>query len=124
VAWELMREVVRNLGRGWGIEASGLQDLGYFIGDAPGPGGMRLRFCARTEKIDPRDHHSPPLGQLRVNGRIWLDDKDLDAEISITLEQSLSAQEMANEIIVRLLPLYAGFLSVVEKHNLELGRQA
>jgi hypothetical protein len=124
VAWDLMREVVRNLGRGWGIEASGLQDLGYFIGDALGLGGMRLRFCARTEKIDALDHNFPPLGQLRVNGRIWLDDKDLGAQVSITLEKSLSAQEMANEIIVRLLPLYADFLSVVEKHNLELRRKS
>ncbi len=124
MAWELMREVVRNLGRDWGIEACGLQDMGYFIGDAHGPGGMRLRFCARTEKLDACDHHFPPLGQLRVNGRIWLDDKDLDAEVSITLDQSLSAQEMANEIIVRLLPLYAGFLSIVEKYHLDFGKTA
>jgi hypothetical protein len=116
--WELMHEVVKNLGRGWTVDASGLQDLGFFAGLASGPDGMRLFFVAPTEKLDPsREHSYPPLGWLRVGGRFHFNDKDLSAELSIMLRESLTVEELANELIVRFLPLYADVLRAVEKDN-------
>jgi len=89
---------------------------------------MRLFFIARTEKLDPcMERGCPPLaplGWLRVDGRLPMDDPCLAATISIMLRESLTVEEMANEIIVPLLPVYAGVLSVVEKHSLELGRKS
>jgi hypothetical protein len=123
--WKLLHEIIKNLGRGWAVDASGLQDLGHFAGLASGPGGMKLFFVARTENLDPCLERSyPPLGWLRVDGRLGLDDADLEVRISITLRETLTAEEMANEIIVRFLPIYAGFLSVVEKQQVEIGRKS
>jgi hypothetical protein len=116
--WELMHEVVKNLGRGWQVDASGLQDLGFFAGAASGPDGMELRFVAPTEKLDPRREHSyPPLGWLRVDGRLHFRDKALSANLSIMLRESLTAEELANELIARFLPFYADVLRAVEKDN-------
>ena len=123
--WELIYEVVKNLGRGWKVDASGLQDLGFFAGRASGPDGMELFFVARTEKLDPsREHSYPPLGWLRVDGRLHFRDKALSANLSIMLRESLTAEELANELIARFLPFYADVLGAVEKHNsqhLEMG---
>lgn len=116
--WELMHEVVKNLGRGWQVDASGLQDLGFFAGVASGPDGMELRFVAPTEKLDPsREHSYPPLGWLRVDGRLNFSDKNLSAGLSITLRDSLPPEEIGNELIARFLPFYANLLGAVEKHN-------
>jgi hypothetical protein len=118
--WELIHRIVRNLGKGWEVGASGLQDLGHNAGSASGPNGMRLFFIARTEKLDPcMEHICPPLGWLRVNGRLHFNDEDLSAKLSIMLRESLSPEEMANEIIVRLFPVYVDFLGAIEKHNLQ-----
>lgn len=118
--WELVHKIVGNLGRGWGVDASGPQDLGHHAGLASGPNGMRLFFIARPEKLDPRvEHICPPLGWLRVDGRLHFNDEDLSARLSIMLRESLSPGEMANEIIVRLFPIYRDFLSAIEKHNLQ-----
>jgi hypothetical protein len=116
--WELMHEVVKNLGRGWQVDASGLQDLGFFAGLASGPEGMQLRFVARTENLDPsREHSYPPLGWMRVDGRRHFRDKDLSAGLSITLREFLTAEETGNELIARFLPFYADVLEAVEQQN-------
>ena len=116
--WELMHEVVKNLGRGWQVDASGLQDLGFFAGRASGPDGMELFFVARTEKLDPsREHSYPPLGWLRVDGRLHFSDKDLSGGLSIELRDSMAPEQLGNELILRFLPLYADVLGAVEKHN-------
>ena len=117
--WELIHKIVRNLGRGWGVDASGLQDLGHYAGLASGPDDMRLFFIARTEKLDPcMERICPPLGWLRVDGRLHFNDEDLSAKLSIMLRESLSPEEMANEITNRLLHIYREFLSFVAKYNL------
>jgi hypothetical protein len=116
--WELMCEVVKNLGTDWQVGASGPQDLGHFAGLASGPGGIRLYFIARTEKLDPcMEHSCPPLGWLRVYGRFNFADEWLESKLSITLQQSLGAEGIANELIVRFLPLYADVVAAVQKHN-------
>ncbi len=116
--WELMHEVIKNLGRGWTVDASGLQDLGFFAGLASGPDGMRLFFAARTENLDSsREHSYPPFGWLRVDGRLHFSDNDLSANLSIELRQTLTPAEIAHEIIARLLPVYSDFLSAVAKRN-------
>lgn len=118
--WELIHQIVKNLGADWEVDASGPQDLGHFAGLTSGPGGMRLFFIARTEKLDPcMERSCPPLGWLRVDGRLRLSDNDLSAEISIMLRESLTAEEMANQLMVRLLPIYADFLDVIVKHSLQ-----
>jgi hypothetical protein len=123
--WEVVHEIVKNLGKGWQVEVSALQDVGVYMAIASGPGSMKLFFIARTEKVERWfEHNCPPLGWLRVDGRLRLADKDLDAKISIMLPESLTADEMANEIIARLLPPYADFLGVVEKNNLETMRKS
>jgi hypothetical protein len=124
--WELIREIVKNLGTGWEASASGPQEMGFSCGLASGPGGMRLFFIgARTEKFDPcMERSCPPLGWMRVDGRFSYLDEPIHAQISITLLESLTAMEMANEIIVRFFPLYADFLGVIAKHHLECGRKS
>ncbi len=127
--WELVHEVTKNLGQDWNVDASGLQDMGCLVGLASGPGGMRLFFIARTEKLDPiMERRCPPLGWLRVDGRLRSSDEDLSAEISMTLPDSITPREMAPQLRVRLLPLYADFLDAIEKRGLrgqlELGDQA
>ena len=118
--WELIHKIVRNLGRGWGVDASGLQDSGEYRGLASGPDGMRLFFIARAEKLDPRmERICPPPGWLRVDGRLHFNDEDLSAKLSIMLRESLSPEEMANEIMVRLFPIYRDFLGAMEKHKLQ-----
>lgn len=118
--WELLHEIIKNLGRGWEVGASGLQDSGEYRGLASGPNGMRLLFIARTEKLDPcMEHICPPLGWLRVDGRLRFNDEDLSGKLSIMLRESLSPGEMANEIMVRLFPIYWDFLGAMEKHNLQ-----
>jgi hypothetical protein len=119
-AWELVHKIVGNLGRGWRVDASGLQDSGEYRGLASDPNGMRLFFIARTEKLDPcMERICPPLGWLRVDGRLNFNDEDLSAKLSMMLRESLSPEEMANEIMVRLFPIYRDFLGAIEKHNLQ-----
>jgi hypothetical protein len=116
--WELMYEVVMNLGRGWNVDASGLQDLGFFAGRASGPDGMELFFVARTEKLDPsREHSYPPLGWLRVDGRLHFSDKDLSGGLSIELRHSMTPEQLGNELILRFLPLYAAILNAIVTHK-------
>jgi hypothetical protein len=118
--WKLIYKIVGSLGQGWQVGASALQDSGEYRGLASGPNGMRLFFIARTEKLDPSmEHICPPLGWLRVDGRLHLNDEDLSARLSIMLRESLSPEEMANEIMVRLFPVYRDFLGAIEKHNLQ-----
>jgi len=133
--WELVHEIVKNLGNGWQVKSASLYDEGLSAGRASGPGNMELSFIARAKKVERGYRHNyPPLGWLRVDGQINFIDGNVDlsslegpiitAKISIELPDSMTADEMANEIIARLLPLYAGFLSVVEKHRLELGTKS
>ncbi len=81
---------------------------------------MRLFFIARTENLDPRmEAICPPLGWLRVDGRLPFGDGVLSAELSIVLRESLPPEEMANEITVRLLPVYRDFLDAMRRHSLK-----
>jgi len=130
--WELVHEIVKNLGKGWQVRFARLWDGGVFDGKALGPDNMELYFRARGKKVEPGYEYSyPSLGWLRVNGGIsFCDDKTdllenlespiLDAKISIELPDSMTADEMANEIIARLLPPYRDILGVAEKHRSEL----
>jgi hypothetical protein len=119
-ASELVHKIVGNLGRGWQVDAGALQNSGEYRGLASSPDGMRLFFISRTEKLDPlMEHICPPLGWLRVDGRLHFSDEDLSAKLSIMLRESLSPEEMANEIMVRLSPIYRDFLCAMEKHNLQ-----
>lgn len=116
--WELCHAVIKHLGRGWQVDASALQIGCGYMGMASGPDGMRLMFALRTENLDPRmEHCYPPFGWLRVDGRFQFGDKDLSAILSIELRDSLTAEEVGNELILRFLPLYADVLGLVEKHN-------
>ena len=116
--WELLYEIVKNLGRGWKVDAGGLQDLGFFAGIASAPAGMELRFFAPTEKLDPsRERSYPPLGWLRVDGRLNFGNRGLSGGLSIELRDSMTPEELGNELILRFLPLYADVLEIVEKHN-------
>lgn len=115
--WALIDEITVNLGKGWAVEAGALQCAGHFAGMASGPDGMRLFFITRTEMLDPRmEHGCPPLGYLRVDGRFPFLDEELDAKISLTLSDSLSASVIARQIRARLLPPYADFLSSLKLH--------
>ena len=74
-----------------------------------------------AKKTEPYiEHNCPPLGWLRVDGRLRMADEGLNAKISIELPESLTADEMANEIIARLLPPYSDFLDIAEKYGSEL----
>lgn len=126
--WELVHEITKSLGIGWKVDASGLQQLGFYKASVSGPGGMRLSFTARTEKLDPsREQAYPPLGRLQVNAIFPLQDSDLSAsalsnprfiQLWVVLEES-SAEEIANEIGIQLLPIYADFLAVIARHRLQ-----
>lgn len=133
--WELVHEIVKNLGNDWHVKSARLWDGGVFNGNVLGPDNMELYFKARAKKVERGYERTyPPPGWVRVNGRISFIDGNVDlmsyegpliaAEISIELHNSMTADEMAKEIIVHLLPLYAGFLSVVEKYKLELGTKS
>lgn len=118
--WNLVYEIARNLGKGWEVTAAGAQELGHYAGLASGPEGMRLFFIARTENLDPcMEHACPPPGWLRVDGRLHMNDADLDAKLSITLDHSMPAKNMADEISARLLPIYSDFLHVIAKRGLQ-----
>jgi len=118
--WKLIYEIVGSLGQGWQVDASALQNSGEYRGLVSGPDAMRLFFIARTEKLNPcMERICPPLGWLRVDGRLHFNDEDLSAELSIMLRESLSPEQMANEIMVRLFPIYRDFLGAIEKHKLQ-----
>ena len=129
--WELVHEIVKNLGKGWQVRFARLWGVGVFDGKALGPDNMELYFCARGKKVQRGcGHSSPTLGWLRVDGRINFIDGNVDllslegpiitAKISIELPDSMTADEMANEIIARLLPPYRDILGVAEKYRSEL----
>jgi hypothetical protein len=135
--WELVHEIVKNLGKGWQVKFSHLEEsVGAFRGEASGPGSMELFFIAQTKKVKPWfERNCPPRGWLGVDGRLRFGDDTFDAaengessimdtKVSIVLPGSMTADEMANEIIARLLPLYADVLSVAEKHSLEFRRKS
>lgn len=123
--WPLIHEIVGSLGDGWEVSASGLQELGHMAGLLSGPNGMRPAFIARTEKLDPSMEQScPPLGWLRVDARLSFDDQDISSALSILLQESLTPTEIANELLVRFLPLYTGFLAVVQRHDVQVKRQS
>lgn len=116
--WELCHAVIKHLGRGWQVDASALQIGCGYMGMASGPDGMRLMFALRTENLDPRmEHCYPPFGWLRVNGRLPFNDGGPFTDLSIELRESLPAEEIGNELILRFLPLYADVLGIVQKHN-------
>jgi hypothetical protein len=118
--WPLVSEIAMHLGQDWKVDAAGLQKLGFSAGKVSGPRDMRLFFIARADNLDPcMERGCPPLGWLRVDGRMQLTDNDLEAEVSILLSDSLSAEQMASEITSRLLPVYAGFLGVVAELGLK-----
>jgi hypothetical protein len=116
--WELCHAVVKHLGRGWQVDASALQIGGEYRGKASGPDGMTLSFIARTVNLDPiMEAICPPLGWLRVDGRLPYNDGGPFAKLSIELQESQPPEEIANEIIVRLLPVYRDFLEVMAKYH-------
>ena len=116
--WELCHAVIKHLGRGWQVDASALQIGGGYRGIASGPDDMRLSFSARTENLDPHmEAFSPPLGWVRVHGRLPYNDGGPDAKLSIEVRENLPPEEIANEIIVRLLPIYRDFLGVMAKYH-------
>lgn len=114
MSWELVNKVVRNLGTGWQVDAGALQQSGEYRALASGPDDMQLFFIARTEKIDTCvEHICPPLGWLRVDGRLHFTDPNLSARLSIELRETLTGVEIAKEINARLLPIYKQFLDVM-----------
>lgn len=121
--WNLVYEIVGNLGKGWEVTAAGAQELGHHVALASGPEGMRLFFIARTESLDPcMERACPPLGWLRVDGRLQMNDADLDAKLAITLDQSMTAKNMADELKARLLPIYSDFRHAIVKRELQDSR--
>jgi len=118
--WNLVYEIVRNLGKEWEVTAARAQELGHYVGLASGPEGMRLFFIARTDNLDPcLESTCPPQGWLRVDGRFQMNDGDLDAKLSITLDDRMPAKDMADELRARLLPIYSDFRHAVAERGLE-----
>src|SRR5438309_6218442 len=80
--WELIHKIVRNLGRGWGVDASGLQDLGHYAGLASGPDDMR-----RSE-----EHTSELQSQFHLVCRLLLEKKNgIDAAQEAGLRIKINA---------------------------------
>lgn len=118
--WNLVYEIVKNLGDNWEVTAAAAQELGQYAGLASGPGGMTLSFVARTENLDPcMERACPPLGWLRVDGRFQMNDGDLEAKLSMTLDARMPAKNIADELRTRLLPIYSDFRHAVAERGLE-----